>query len=125
LNKDAKIIQVDIEQTAISRYFPINTGIVGDVGQITKQLYNELKNKYSEKSSKQWTEKFLIDKEKLYKSREEQSSVNSNFIQPTSIFKSLRRTLPKNSMYTLDAGTLCLQATDSLNYYESPGLFTP
>src|SRR5699024_813304 len=27
LNKDAKITQVDIEQTAISRYFPINTGI--------------------------------------------------------------------------------------------------
>jgi len=37
----------------------------------------------------------------------------------------LRDVLPKNSAVTLDAGTLCLQATDMLNYNESPGLFTP
>ena len=33
--------------------------------------------------------------------------------------------LPKNSAITLDAGTLCLQATDSLEYYDPPSLFTP
>ena len=29
------------------------------------------------------------------------------------------------SAITLDAGTLCLQATDALNYYDPPSLFTP
>ena len=33
--------------------------------------------------------------------------------------------MPKNSAITLDAGTLCLQATDALNYYDPPSLFTP
>ena len=33
--------------------------------------------------------------------------------------------MPKNVAITLDAGTLCLQATDSLNYWEPPCLFTP
>jgi len=33
--------------------------------------------------------------------------------------------LPKNSAITLDAGTLCLQATDALEYYDPPSLFTP
>ena len=33
--------------------------------------------------------------------------------------------LPKNSAITLDAGTLCLQATDALEYYNPPSLFTP
>jgi len=28
--------------------------------------------------------------------------------------------LPKNSAITLDAGTLCLQATDALEYYDPP-----
>ena len=32
--------------------------------------------------------------------------------------------LPKNSGITLDAGTLFLQATDALNYYDPPSLFT-
>jgi len=41
------------------------------------------------------------------------------------LFKQLRNVLPKNSAITLDAGTLCLQATDALNYYDPPSLFTP
>ncbi|MNT30225.1 Sulfoacetaldehyde acetyltransferase [compost metagenome] len=28
-------------------------------------------------------------------------------------------------MFTMDAGTLCLQATDQLNYFQPPALFTP
>jgi len=46
-------------------------------------------------------------------------------IQPPALFKELRKVLPKNSAITLDAGTLCLQATDALNYYDPPSLFTP
>jgi len=46
-------------------------------------------------------------------------------IQPTTLFKHLRNVLPKNSAITLDAGTLCLQATDALKYYDPPSLFTP
>ena len=33
--------------------------------------------------------------------------------------------MPKNSSITLDAGTLCLQATDEFNFFESKSLFTP
>ena len=46
-------------------------------------------------------------------------------IQPFGLFKELRKVLPKNSAITLDAGTLCLQATDALEYYNPPSLFTP
>ena len=46
-------------------------------------------------------------------------------IQPNGLFKQLRQVLPKNSAITLDAGTLCLQATDALEYYDPPSLFTP
>ena len=37
----------------------------------------------------------------------------------------MRGVIPKNSAITLDAGTLCLQATDALEYYDPPSLFTP
>jgi thiamine pyrophosphate-dependent acetolactate synthase large subunit-like protein len=41
------------------------------------------------------------------------------------LFKQLRKVLPKDTAITLDAGTLCLQATDALEYYNPPSLFTP
>ena len=46
-------------------------------------------------------------------------------IQPSGLFKILRENLPKNSAVTLDAGTLCLQATDMLNFSNPRSFFTP
>ena len=57
--------------------------------------------------------------------RDENNSLNKFPIQPAGLFKQLRCVLPKNSAITLDAGTLCLQATDALEYYNPPSLFTP
>ena len=57
--------------------------------------------------------------------RDKDGSINKFPIQPSGLFKQLRKVLPKNSAITLDAGTLCLQATDALEYYNPPSLFTP
>ena len=45
---------------------------------------------------------------------------------PKALFKQLRQVkFLKTLQLTLDAGTLCLQATDALEYYDPPSLFTP
>ena len=44
---------------------------------------------------------------------------------PSGLFKELRGALPKNAVATLDAGTMCLQLTDALNFHEPKSLFTP
>ncbi len=46
-------------------------------------------------------------------------------IQPAGLFRELRAVLPRNAAVTLDSGTLCLQATDALNHFEPPCLFSP
>ncbi|GAA0326327.1 sulfoacetaldehyde acetyltransferase [Bacillus carboniphilus] len=127
LNKDAKIIQVNIEPASLSRYFPVSIGIYGDVGNVTRQLLQGLGNQDSNSYVAQWTDQFHQNRNQLLDERERKGAVdaNPNPIQPAQVFQALRNTLPKDAMYTLDAGTLCLQATDSLNYYQSPGLFTP
>ena len=69
----------------------------------------------------------MIEKKGPYFPRtiETESDLNKFPIQPKGLFKQLRSILPKNSAITLDAGTLCLQATDALEYYNPPSLFTP
>jgi thiamine pyrophosphate-dependent acetolactate synthase large subunit-like protein len=57
--------------------------------------------------------------------KEKVNSLKQFPIQPQGLFKQLRSVIPKNSAITLDAGTLCLQATDALEYYDPPSLFTP
>ena len=124
INKKAKIIQVELEKKMLGRYFPISLGINADAALTTKQLYTEVKKQKINLNIKDWTNSYLKEKYKFINNRNKIKSKNSP-IQPSSLFKELRKVLPKNSAITLDAGTLCLQATDSLEYYNPPTLFTP
>ena len=67
----------------------------------------------------------VIYQDNYYKKRDSEADVGSETIQPSGLFKELRDVMPKNSSVTLDAGTLCLQATDQFNFAESKSLFTP
>jgi len=125
INKRAKIIQVELEKKMLGRYFPISIGIHADAATVTNQIYNEMKKQKTILDVKNWTNsylkkrvKFLIDRDKV--------NLSKQFpIQPQGLFKQLRGVIPKNSAITLDAGTLCLQSTDALEYYDPPSLFTP
>ena len=124
INKKAKIIQVELEKRMIGKYFPVTVGIYGDASTIADQLYKELKKQNITLDIKKWTNNYLNERKKFLLNRDEFKQKNFP-IQPNSLFKQLRQVLPKNSAITLDAGTLCLQATDALEYYDPPSLFTP
>ena len=124
INNKAKIIQVELEKNMLGRYFPISLGINADAALTAKQLYTEVKKQRINLNFKDWTNSYLKEKYKFINNRNKIKSKNSP-IQPSGLFNELRKVLPKNTAITLDAGTLCLQATDSLEYYDPPSLFTP
>ena len=125
ISETAKIVQVDIDPIAIGRYFPVEVGIQNDVKIFLDNLIAETKNKVFNNSNEDWVQNFVKEKSSYYKKRDENADVNSKIIQPSGLFKELRDIMPKNSSITLDAGTLCLQATDEFNFFEPKSLFTP
>ena len=125
INKKAKIIQVELERKMLGRYFPISIGICADAATTTKQIYNEIKKQKVILNVKNWTNNYLKERTSYLNKRDKNNSLNKFPIYPAGLFKQLRSVLPKNSAITLDAGTLCLQATDALEYYDPPSLFTP
>jgi len=124
INKKAKIIQVELEKKMLGKYFPIKIGINADAATTANQLLREFKKQKIKSEVKIWTEKFKNERSNYLFQRYNIPSKNFP-IQPPGLFKELRKVLPKNSAITLDAGTLCLQATDALEYYNPPSLFTP
>ena len=123
LNKKAKIIQIELEHKVLGRYFPVSVGICADASTVAKQLCNKIKINELSKEIDNWTRKYLNERTNYLQTRDK---ITDKFpIQPATLFKQLRNVLPKNSAITLDAGTLCLQATDALKYYDPPSLFTP
>ena len=125
INKYSKIIQIDIEKNAIAKYFKIEIGVCGDVKDIIKKLNNIIIKKKFNKVSSLWT-KNLIEKRKEYLKQRDINLSKKNFpIQPSDLFKCLRDVLPSSAAITLDAGTLCLQATDMFKFKNNKSLFTP
>jgi acetolactate synthase-1/2/3 large subunit/sulfoacetaldehyde acetyltransferase len=127
INAKAKIIQVEIEPTAIGRYFPTALGIWADVIEFVQQLTERWQKNKEKTAYQQWHQQAIEDRKNYLSSRDQQAQqlLTNEFIQPASLFWKLRQTLPKNAAITMDAGTLCLQATDALNYGQSKSLFTP
>ena len=101
INKHASIIQVDIEPTALGRYFPIEIGICADAKTVAKQLYEELSTRKNGNKRNIWAENFISERKKYLKKRDEEANMDQYPIQPSGIFKILREVLPSNSAITL------------------------
>lgn len=125
LNKDAAIIQVDEDPLAIGRFFPVEIGIMGTASNIALALQTQLEGHQPAPAVNEWTEAFKKARLDFVNERRENSGPASTPIKPAFLFEVMRRAMPEDAMYTMDAGTLCLQATDSLNYGKVPSLFTP
>ena len=124
INRDAQIIQVELEPTAIGRFFPVTLGIWADAptaaGQITEAIA-QIKNRETADS---WTAAFRAERGAFLAQRDA-DAILTHPTQPSGLFKALRGVLPADAAITMDAGTLCLQATDALNYHTPGSLFTP
>lgn len=124
INRAAKIIQIEIEPTAIGRFFPVEIGIWADAPTAAGQLLAAIRKLTDRATARSWCETFQSDRAALL-ARRDADAVETDPIQPSGLFKQLRRVLPTDAAITMDAGTLCLQATDALNYHTPLSLFTP
>lgn len=123
LNPDAKIIQVEIDAGAIGRHFPVTVGILGDAAAVATQIADALAD-HRAAEAVGWSGDFKAKRAQLLAERDA-SARSGEPIQPSALFKAIRSVAPADAMYTMDAGTLCLQATDQLAYARPPALFTP
>ena len=125
INRDAKIIQVELEPTAIGRHFPVEIGIWADAPTAAMQLVAALSALKNRQTADQWTAAFKAERSAYLAKRDADAVIDFALIQPSGLFKTLRDVLPQDGAITMDAGTLCLQATDALNYWQPKSLFTP
>ncbi|MDI3338154.1 thiamine pyrophosphate-binding protein [Defluviimonas aestuarii] len=125
INRDAAIIHVELEPTAIGRYFPVALGIWADAPTAATQLTEAIGRIKDRASADKWTAAYKAERQAFLAKRDADAQVDAMPIHPSGLFKTLRDVLPKDAAVTMDAGTLCLQATDALNYWTPKSLFTP
>ena len=125
INPEADIIQIELEPTAIGRYFPIRLGIWADARTAARQLVKALEKVEVREEVAAWTRSYSNERATYLAQRDADADGREAPIQPSGLYRMLRGVLPKNAIVTMDAGTLCLQATDALEHHEPLSLFTP
>lgn len=127
VNTEATIIQVELEASAIGRFFDAEIGIHGDARLAAMALKSAIENIRGPVSvpESDWLKSFRNARAEYLSKRDSENEHASDPIQPGALFKAMRDVFPEDVMVTMDAGTLCLQATDRLNYHQPPALFTP
>lgn len=128
VNPEAKIIHVEIEPTAIGRFFPVEVGVWSDAVAAAQALVVAVDDVRRQKNvttlSEAWTEAFVADRLQYLEDRDT-NAADAHPSQPSGVFKALRSVIPSDAIVTMDAGTLCLQAHDGLDYHHPGSLFTP
>jgi acetolactate synthase-1/2/3 large subunit/sulfoacetaldehyde acetyltransferase len=122
----ARIVQVDIDPLAIGRYFPVELGIVADAGTVAGALADITPAVSA--ATAPWrarNEKFVKDREQLRQGREEIAGRGAKTLHPETVYSELRKAAPRNALFTIDAGTTGLQATDKLPCHTVPSLVAP
>ena len=124
INRDAAIIQIEIEPTAIGRFFPVALGIWGDAPAAATALVAALDKIQRRATADAWTASYKQERTAFLAQRDK-DAVETDPIQPSGLFKAFRQVFPDDAAVTFDAGTLCLQGTDALRYGGPKSLFSP
>lgn len=122
---DVAVIHVDQDPGVFGREFACAVGIAADAPTVAGQLADSLAGHVPPDEVKSRTQEFAAARKDLWTKREQAGADMSVPLQPARVFSALRHVLPANSIVTLDAGTMCLQATDALEHAGPPSLLTP
>ena len=115
---------MDIDGSAIGRYFPVALGIQADAKACMENLL-ESSSSFDTSSWQNWRDSFQVDMATLREERLAEANEASQPLHPRRALAEIRACLPENAIVTLDTGNACLQAADRLAHYQCPSLITP
>ena len=124
ISASARIVQVDIDGSAVGRYFPVAVGLQADAAATAEAILDRADDSMGA-GWQAWSDAFSADMEVLRSEREAEANNVAEPLHPTRALAEIRAALPKDAIVTLDTGNACLQAADRLAHYRAPGLITP
>ena len=121
VGENTRIAHVDIEGSAVGRYFPAEIAAQGDA-RLTAEAVTAVAVR---PDCDDWRAAFRTDMDSLWTERSEEAAIATVPMHPRRALAEIREVLPENAVVTLDTGNTCLQAADRLAHYAPLSLITP
>lgn len=121
LSATAQIIHNDIDPAAIGRHWPVSVGIVADAGELIDALLVAVE----QAPERDWTRRFEVARAELTAARAATLTAAARPLSPTAVCLAIQRSLPRDAIVAIDTGTICQQATDVMQTFQTASMMTP
>ncbi|AYG03151.1 thiamine pyrophosphate-binding protein [Gryllotalpicola protaetiae] len=122
LAPDVRIIQTDVEATALARYFPTALAVPADTRAFLEALCSA---DIEGQRDAQWIQSARTRRAELVAQRVQSAEEHSGALTPAVVYAALNAVLPRDTIVTIDTGTISLHAVDGMQVYLPPALLTP
>lgn len=117
-----RIIQTDVEPAALGRYFLTALAAAVDTRAFLEALC--LADVAGERDEP-WLESARARRAALVGRRIRASEEHEGALTPAVVYAALNAVLPRDTIVTIDTGTISLHAVDGMQVYQPPALLTP
>ena len=104
ISKEAKILQVEIDQREIGRNYPVEVGIVGDARAVVMAMSRGFEAEGESPGKEMRLKQIAGLRERRRRRLEEDRTLNSLPIKPQRVFYELRKAMPEDAALVIDAG---------------------
>jgi acetolactate synthase-1/2/3 large subunit/sulfoacetaldehyde acetyltransferase len=125
ISKDAKIIQIEIDENEIGRFYPVSVGIQGDARAVVQGLLDIFHAKGTEGGDAAWLGEAAALKERRRRRLDAEASSTGTPHKPQRVYGEMRKVIPPDAIMVLDAGTCPGVGFDRLEFHHPRTLIAP
>ena len=125
IQRDARIIQVEIDQRELGRNLPVEVGIVGDAKAVAGSLLELLKESGVPSGGEARVGVAADLRKKRWERLEAEIPVPGTVLKPQHVYHRLRKIYPTNALTVIEAGAASGYAYDRLNFGQPYSLTSP
>jgi acetolactate synthase-1/2/3 large subunit len=118
----AKIVHVSINPEEVGRIYPVDIGMVCDVGQVIKGLLNRVKEKGIVFGLKHEAEEIKRESQKV---RDSEIEPEASPLKPQAIVRTLRDHLPRETVVVVDGGNFAKHVRRHFDIFENDTFHYP
>src|SRR5260370_11237643 len=124
INRETKIVQVDIDSQEIGRNYPVAVGIMATARAVAEQLSRALRDHHPEgRPNPAWRSEIAALAARRRARLQAELRLGGDPMMPQRVYPELRKLLPRECMVTIDAGVAPGLADDPLNFETPRTLF--
>ena len=123
--RDARIIQIEIDEKEIGRNYPTAVGIQGDARAVLQGILGVLREEGAEGADPSWKGEAQTLKAKRRKRLEAEGSLGGSPVKPQRVYAEMQKVIPPDAIVVLDAGACPAYGYDRLEFHQPSTLITP